>query len=69
MEEIILDQVQNPNSNPTKLTPGLVYPSFLHGQKVNTRATPWQTFLGSWSDTDSNQCSFCERITWQKLAF
>lgn len=29
MGEIILDQVQNPNSNPRRLTPGLVYSSFL----------------------------------------
>lgn len=42
---------------------------FLHEQKVNIRATPWQTFKGNSSDTDVNQCSLCEHITWQKLAF
>jgi hypothetical protein len=42
---------------------------FLREQKVNVRATPWQTFKGNSSDTDVNQCSLCEHITWQKLAF
>lgn len=38
-------------------------------QKVNIRATPWQTFKGDSSDSDVNQWSLCEHITRQKLAF
>lgn len=52
------------------LTLWLIYlflPSW--AEKVNIRATPWQTFKGNSSDTDVNQCSLCEHITWQKLAF
>lgn len=38
-------------------------------RRLIIRATLWQTFKGSRSNTDANQCSLCEHITWQKLAF